>query len=160
MPRCRRQDGPASTTDLYRFSSAWPRLGLPRNTKRSRRVSASPFFCINEYARWSDRLRKLKGILKASALHFDLEMWFSSSCDGVIFLLAFAHEGDLVDVNIAKILDYGSFLIRSSHPSLCSIRSRLPFWPNSGLWLGPDGCLLYTSPSPRDATLSRMPSSA
>ena len=30
-------------------------------------------------------------------------------------------------------------------------------------WLasaGPDACLLYTSPSPRDATLSRMPSSA
>ena len=24
----------------------------------------------------------------------------------------------------------------------------------------PEGCLLYTSPSPRDATLSRMPSSA
>ena len=24
----------------------------------------------------------------------------------------------------------------------------------------PSGCLLYTSPSPRDATLSRMPSSA
>ena len=26
--------------------------------------------------------------------------------------------------------------------------------------MGPTGCLLYTSPSPRDATLSRMPSSA
>ena len=26
--------------------------------------------------------------------------------------------------------------------------------------LGGNGCLLYTSPSPRDATLSRMPSSA
>ena len=26
--------------------------------------------------------------------------------------------------------------------------------------IGPPGCLLYTSPSPRDATLSRMPSSA
>ena len=26
--------------------------------------------------------------------------------------------------------------------------------------IGPNGCLLYTSPSPRDATLSRMPSSA
>ena len=25
---------------------------------------------------------------------------------------------------------------------------------------GPETCLLYTSPSPRDATLSRMPSSA
>ena len=30
---------------------------------------------------------------------------------------------------------------------------------NNGVVL-PDGCLLYTSPSPRDATLSRMPSSA
>ena len=29
------------------------------------------------------------------------------------------------------------------------------------LWRQPDAsCLLYTSPSPRDATLSRMPSSA
>ena len=27
-------------------------------------------------------------------------------------------------------------------------------------WLSKEGCLLYTSPSPRDATLSRMPSSA
>ena len=27
-------------------------------------------------------------------------------------------------------------------------------------WLRKKGCLLYTSPSPRDATLSRMPSSA
>ena len=34
------------------------------------------------------------------------------------------------------------------------------FGPNGAL-LGPPGtCLLYTSPSPRDATLSRMPSSA
>ena len=29
-----------------------------------------------------------------------------------------------------------------------------------GQWLDISGCLLYTSPSPRDATLSRMPSSA
>ena len=37
--------------------------------------------------------------------------------------------------------------------------------PWSAIFLQPcrrpsDGCLLYTSPSPRDATLSRMPSSA
>ena len=31
---------------------------------------------------------------------------------------------------------------------------------NIGVSVGDDGCLLYTSPSPRDATLSRMPSSA
>ena len=28
------------------------------------------------------------------------------------------------------------------------------------MWSGVFACLLYTSPSPRDATLSRMPSSA
>ena len=32
------------------------------------------------------------------------------------------------------------------------------YLPSALAWLG--GCLLYTSPSPRDATLSRMPSSA
>ena len=33
--------------------------------------------------------------------------------------------------------------------------------PNGTLWSANDlFCLLYTSPSPRDATLSRMPSSA
>ena len=32
---------------------------------------------------------------------------------------------------------------------------------NPGLWVGMlTDCLLYTSPSPRDAQLSRMPSSA
>ena len=32
--------------------------------------------------------------------------------------------------------------------------------PESNKTTGNIGCLLYTSPSPRDATLSRMPSSA
>ena len=32
--------------------------------------------------------------------------------------------------------------------------------PNNSTVPKPNGCLLYTSPSPRDATLSRMPSSA
>ena len=34
-------------------------------------------------------------------------------------------------------------------------RAGLDYWPHVQL-----SCLLYTSPSPRDATLSRMPSSA
>ena len=33
-------------------------------------------------------------------------------------------------------------------------------WKREGPWLQRIRCLLYTSPSPRDATLSRMPSSA
>ena len=33
--------------------------------------------------------------------------------------------------------------------------------PNRLTWIAPDGtCLLYTSPSPRDRSVSRMPSSA
>ena len=31
---------------------------------------------------------------------------------------------------------------------------------HEGEWLGDNGCLLYTSPSPRDLSTSRMPSSA
>ena len=36
----------------------------------------------------------------------------------------------------------------------------LPIAITAALLVGPIACLLYTSPSPRDATLSRMPSSA
>ena len=32
--------------------------------------------------------------------------------------------------------------------------------PTAGVRVCPDSCLLYTSPSPRDRTRSRMPSSA
>ena len=39
--------------------------------------------------------------------------------------------------------------------SLCDIIGKSPIQYTTA-----DGCLLYTSPSPRDATLSRMPSSA
>ena len=41
----------------------------------------------------------------------------------------------------------------------CTVEEGLPFVQDDEVtcyW----GCLLYTSPSPRDATLSRMPSSA
>ena len=38
--------------------------------------------------------------------------------------------------------------------------NRAPFGSDSTIVLAEDTCLLYTSPSPRDATLSRMPSSA
>ena len=34
------------------------------------------------------------------------------------------------------------------------------FYESDTSYHGPISCLLYTSPSPRDATLSRMPSSA
>ena len=44
---------------------------------------------------------------------------------------------------------------------LCkTTRKRFKLPPGSDLWNLHGVCLLYTSPSPRDATLSRMPSSA
>ena len=48
-----------------------------------------------------------------------------------------------------KLLD----TIKAFSPSLLGVFKKEGI---SGLW----SCLLYTSPSPRDATLSRMPSSA
>ena len=36
----------------------------------------------------------------------------------------------------------------------------LLYFSTLSVWLKESNCLLYTSPSPRDATLSRMPSSA
>ena len=56
-----------------------------------------------------------------------------------------------------KFLDQAKIYIASGHggPGSISFRreAHVPFG-------GPDGCLLYTSPSPRDVEESRMPSSA
>ena len=67
---------------------------------------------------------------------------------------------DGVDVNAMMIRQgfawhYKSF---NSSPELAEFE-QMAREAKIGLWAGV-GCLLYTSPSPRDATLSRMPSSA
>ena len=55
-------------------------------------------------------------------------------------------------------------LVRQVHaPSLCKIFSHTPSlngMAHTHMYTYTHTCLLYTSPSPRDATLSRMPSSA
>ena len=51
----------------------------------------------------------------------------------------FTENGESIPVTVLKIEDNIISMIKSTDS---------------------DGCLLYTSPSPRDATLSRMPSSA
>ena len=48
----------------------------------------------------------------------------------------------------------------SGLPGLGKLRSISKFGLSQVVVTFEDGCLLYTSPSPRDATLSRMPSSA
>ena len=65
---------------------------------------------------------------------------------------------------VAKVTDFGNSRIVNLQPGqLAQTLSRLPgtlvYMPPEAL-TSTSRCLLYTSPSPRDATLSRMPSSA
>ena len=63
---------------------------------------------------------------------------------------------------MSKLMTLHQLGMTASHPAVSCVEV-LDFNPNtpSGYyWLEASDCLLYTSPSPRDATLSRMPSSA
>ena len=76
---------------------------------------------------------------------------------GLVYLLANIEANDRLTVRVML-----------NEPDL-NVPSAVPLWKGAN-WLERevydmfgitfDGCLLYTSPSPRDATLSRMPSSA
>ena len=60
------------------------------------------------------------------------------------------HVGMPIGLPATKwMAEIGAFLLRTETELI--LKSR---------WVVPTNCLLYTSPSPRDATLSRMPSSA
>ena len=61
-----------------------------------------------------------------------------------------------------KVIDNRKYVIDVSVDLEVSsaIESETTFSPNDGTVKSLQSCLLYTSPSPRDATLSRMPSSA
>ena len=63
---------------------------------------------------------------------------------------------------IAKLFDEDivndHIAFRTVNLEACNIHKQANYLSKFGYRVG--GCLLYTSPSPRDATLSRMPSSA
>ena len=70
-----------------------------------------------------------------------------------------ALDKNLINVNLHDLREYGEGSYRQVDDK--------PYGGGSGMVLKPEpiykahnSCLLYTSPSPRDATLSRMPSSA
>ena len=58
----------------------------------------------------------------------------------------------LIDVKAAPVTFPDTLMLEDKY----QFKADLPYIPGSEV----AGCLLYTSPSPRDATLSRMPSSA
>ena len=67
------------------------------------------------------------------------------------------------DMGVGTLLP---FLGKDDTDRRVMINSVAPHWDGNQVWFITAGgavfaaCLLYTSPSPRDATLSRMPSSA
>ena len=60
----------------------------------------------------------------------------------------------------AHYTDVGLDAVGATGPEEIILRLRLGIEPLSGYFHFPKNCLLYTSPSPRDRTRSRMPSSA
>ena len=64
-------------------------------------------------------------------------------------------------VDVEPIADYFKYEIRALGRELGVPEVVITKAPSAGLWYNQkDDCLLYTSPSPRDGLLSRMPSSA
>ena len=65
---------------------------------------------------------------------------------------------------VINIFDDGQVALDDDTVSMTELESKLADaksqYEQLGVVVRGDGCLLYTSPSPRDATLSRMPSSA
>ena len=61
-------------------------------------------------------------------------------------------EGDSVRTGVTAIIPHPGNIFREKVPAA--------FWAGNGFGKLAGSCLLYTSPSPRDRTRSRMPSSA
>ena len=73
-----------------------------------------------------------------------------------------AKGSSLTDADGTKYIDFfaGAGALNYGHNNPKAKQALLDYLNQDGIQHSLDICLLYTSPSPRDATLSRMPSSA
>jgi len=89
------------------------------------------------------------------------------ACVGLCLVASVAAKADyyFYGVSFADFLNDNDRLWGALAPypewdaSRCNLRDDWPLWDDDRTG-DPDSCLLYTSPSPRDRTRSRMPSSA
>ena len=71
----------------------------------------------------------------------------------------YAHVGDTIVVSVKEAIPRGKVKKGDVRKAIV-VRVRKDIQRRDGSVIRFDGCLLYTSPSPRDGLLSRMPSSA
>ena len=78
------------------------------------------------------------------------------------YTILFDLDGTLVDTAPDLMHAHNHVMRKFGYPTKSTEEIRNLVGQGAGAMLGRSiwGCLLYTSPSPRDATLSRMPSSA
>ena len=102
---------------------------------------------------------KLRDKLEGNALYFREEMTKAGFdiIPGVHPIVPIMlYDAKLSQVFANKLLDEGIYVIGFYYPVVPKEKARIRVQISAGH----ESCLLYTSPSPRDATLSRMPSSA
>ena len=78
------------------------------------------------------------------------------------YTLGGLRRADLAEDPVAQFLTWQDQAIEAglADPTACILATLQPDQTMRQRMVLMKGCLLYTSPSPRDATLSRMPSSA
>ena len=82
--------------------------------------------------------------------------FYSEDTTAILKLHAIFNKGLADDIKEPVDTVFGSFIPEPDWAKVPLAESDVKEYSFSN----PRGCLLYTSPSPRDATLSRMPSSA
>ena len=82
------------------------------------------------------------------------EFNFEKALENLEELVSSMENGELSLEDSLKAFERGIKLTRECQTALKDAEQKVQVLINE------EGCLLYTSPSPRDATLSRMPSSA
>ena len=107
----------------------------------------------NNQALFKDRINKLINAIKlvfASIFYIESKSYFANS--------AHRTEEEKMGVILMEIAGQ-EYADGRFYPIFSGVLKSINFYPVSYMKRD-EGCLLYTSPSPRDATLSRMPSSA
>ena len=99
------------------------------------------------------------GMLLIYKLNF-FKILFTSGYHGIIYIATFSVTNITFVVSIQNTNVANTLVMIATAPMLSAILGAvfLKEPPDRKTWISI--CLLYTSPSPRDATLSRMPSSA